>query len=227
MQRLDDITVCCSIESQWQSATNCNVITSCHIIDCFISSKTCHCYQAPLPPSSINGKTHNATTNRSSRSGTLVRVAGCSDATLLPESLMSLEWTFSFSTDDLPNLSSIEFLRSQGSICLVVTTSAPITSLVANGKKHHMLMCGTVVVVLHLSAPLSSYGVQQANARRPQLSLSPGTPITGWLLRGIGNGRSMLWKDSTTLQNAAPLKVYGNERQMFTKRGVKESRSTG
>ena len=90
-----------------------------------------------------------------------------------------------YSTDDLPTLSSIEFLRTQGSICLVVATgpqerrllsSARITSLEANGEKHHML--GTVVVVLHLSAPLNLYGVQEASARRPQLSLSPGTPIT-------------------------------------------------
>ena len=75
-------------------------------------------------------------------------------------------------------------------------------------------MRGTVVVVLHLSAPLSSYGVQQANAQRPQLSLSPG--LRCQLLEYWDNGRSMLWKDSTTLQNAAPLKAYGNE-QHFAK----------
>ena len=94
VQRLDDITVCCSIESQWQSATNCNVITSRHIIDCFIS-KTRHCYQLLFRhlPSTATHTTQ--TNNRSSRSGTLVRVAGRSDATILRESLMSLEWTFS------------------------------------------------------------------------------------------------------------------------------------
>ena len=30
MQRLDNVTVCCSIESLWQSATNCNVVASRH-----------------------------------------------------------------------------------------------------------------------------------------------------------------------------------------------------
>jgi hypothetical protein len=76
------------------------------------------------------------------------------------ESRMDLQYRRPMeSADDLPNLSSIEFLRSRGSNCLVVTTSAPITSLVANGKKHHMLMCGTVAVVLHLSSNyITSYG---------------------------------------------------------------------
>ena len=48
------------------------------------------------------------------------------------EPRMDLQDALTFSTDDLPNLSSIEFLRSQGSICLVVATG--------HGPQQHWLL---------------------------------------------------------------------------------------